>query len=252
MSVKYVCPECEAVLRPSKPVPAGRKIRCPKCESIFAATPAGAAPAEARDKPGKIRLTFDDVAAISDQDDEDTAEEGEIRGYRVESGHSLEEQDEEAKKQKVHYGDLRHKFEKRKRGPAMAKVVTPANILLWEGATLCLGGLGLVIYAIWPMVFNEEALSSQRQKEQFLLMGGGVLGFVYGALICVGASKMQYLESYNWAMAGAIMSTILGGGLIALKVLRDKEVLAGFAEGIPDYDPIKQKEIEKRARRRDA
>lgn len=251
MSVKYVCPECEAVLRPAKPVPAGRKIRCPRCEHIFAATPSGAAPAAASEKPGKIRLSFDDIPSLAEHDEEE-ADDGEVRGYRVERAPDPDEEAEERKKQKVHYGDLRDKFEKKKRGPAMAKVVTPANILLWEGATLCIGGIGLVIYAIWPMVFNEEPLSSSRQKEQFLLMGGGVLAFIYGALICVGASKMQYLESYKWAMTGAIMSSILGGGLLALKVLRDKEVIAGFAEGIPDYDPIKQKEIEKRARRRDA
>src|SRR5438034_5487153 len=51
------CPECDAVLKPAKPVPVGKKVKCPRCGSTFTVTeevPAdGAAPrkAEARPKP---------------------------------------------------------------------------------------------------------------------------------------------------------------------------------------------------------
>src|SRR5262245_32614394 len=34
----YKCPKCGATLRPGKPIPAGKKIKCPKCENIFAPT----------------------------------------------------------------------------------------------------------------------------------------------------------------------------------------------------------------------
>src|SRR4051794_26347761 len=34
---KLVCPECNKVLRPAKPVAPGKKVRCPKCDSVFIA-----------------------------------------------------------------------------------------------------------------------------------------------------------------------------------------------------------------------
>src|SRR5260370_36151682 len=34
---KLVCPECSKVLRPARPVAAGKKGRCPKCEFVFVA-----------------------------------------------------------------------------------------------------------------------------------------------------------------------------------------------------------------------
>src|SRR5947209_455540 len=34
---KLTCPECSAVLKPAKPVPEGKKIKCPKCGTIFEA-----------------------------------------------------------------------------------------------------------------------------------------------------------------------------------------------------------------------
>src|SRR5579884_3514251 len=39
MSVQFSCPECQAVLRSSKPIAPGKMIRCPKCEVFFAPQP---------------------------------------------------------------------------------------------------------------------------------------------------------------------------------------------------------------------
>ena len=36
MPVQFSCPECNSVLRSSKPVAAGKMIRCPKCDLVFA------------------------------------------------------------------------------------------------------------------------------------------------------------------------------------------------------------------------
>jgi hypothetical protein len=32
---QFACPDCKAVLKPAKPVPDGRKVKCPKCAKIF-------------------------------------------------------------------------------------------------------------------------------------------------------------------------------------------------------------------------
>src|SRR4051794_18390762 len=34
---RLTCPDCGTVLRPAKPVAPGKKVKCPKCELIFAA-----------------------------------------------------------------------------------------------------------------------------------------------------------------------------------------------------------------------
>ena len=33
--IKITCPECQSVLRPAKPVPAGKTVKCPECGSRF-------------------------------------------------------------------------------------------------------------------------------------------------------------------------------------------------------------------------
>ena len=56
---------------------------------------------------------------------------------------------------------------------------------------------------------------------------------------CLGASRMQNLESYTWAMTGAVLGILpLLVGVFALIMLRNPKVLAGFmeVEGAMDAD----------------
>src|SRR5262245_42784453 len=70
----YPCPECGAQLRPANPVPPGKKLKCPKCETVFApaaaakakpvkpaAPPKAAAPADGDDDRGSYLLANDNV-----------------------------------------------------------------------------------------------------------------------------------------------------------------------------------------------
>jgi uncharacterized C2H2 Zn-finger protein len=34
-ATSFACPECQAILRPTKPLPAGARIKCPKCTHVF-------------------------------------------------------------------------------------------------------------------------------------------------------------------------------------------------------------------------
>src|SRR5579859_1310792 len=36
MSVVITCPECDAKLKMNAPIPAGKKVKCPKCSTSFA------------------------------------------------------------------------------------------------------------------------------------------------------------------------------------------------------------------------
>src|SRR5438128_871220 len=62
----FPCPACRVVLKPTQPVPPGKKIKCPKCGHIFLTTAAGP-PANAGIQP-KPRIP---VAALVDEPEED-------------------------------------------------------------------------------------------------------------------------------------------------------------------------------------
>src|SRR6266404_9395366 len=101
---QYTCPSCHAILKREAPVPAGKKIRCPKCETVFApqddrvaATPA-AAKAAARKKA-----------------DEDEAEDGR-NPYAVKHDQEGEDLMRE-EKERAAMGLVRDRFKKSKRGP---------------------------------------------------------------------------------------------------------------------------------------
>jgi hypothetical protein len=112
----------------------------------------------------------------------------------------------------------------------------------------------MFVVGIFPIAFKSYYLDSPKYKkmdaaqlqlewedivvQRIIIMSGAVVGFIFAALICVGAFKMRTLESYGWAMTGAILTTLLGGVFIVIGIwciitLRDKDVIAGFAEEAP-------------------
>src|SRR5690349_21751319 len=115
---KYQCPECDAIIKRAEPIPAGKKMRCPKCEHVFKAQalPEDAPPPPV---PSSTPKTFDD--------DE---EEGDPTYVVIK-----DKQDED--REEVNYGSLRDKFAKSNIGPAMFITVTPSNWLLRLGLLTC-------------------------------------------------------------------------------------------------------------------
>jgi hypothetical protein len=221
----YRCPECEAVLRREQPVPDGKKIKCPKCEFVFAAKPVREeTPAKKNERKAPKKeenpVATTNKDALWNEEDED-----EVGSYEVKQ---TEEPDD---KPELYFGSLRDKYAKSKRGPAMARTVIPSNILIGEGILTCLGGLGVVVWAVFPLVFHENPLTEKIIREQILWIIIGVLIFLWGAMICLGASKLQNLDSYTWAMVGACMGIVpLLGGIYAIIIMRDENIIAGFEE----------------------
>ena len=111
------------------------------------------------------------------------------------------------------------------RGPALIQVVRPSDWLLRTGAAICISGILGIIVAIWPLIFKVEIVQPQekgkafvpvsgqerRFKEltpeefnmRFVYLGCFVAQFLWGSVVCVGASKMHTLESYPLAMVGS-------------------------------------------------
>jgi hypothetical protein len=146
----------------------------------------------------------------------------------------MKESEEElrlAEVNKPKFTNLADKFKKSARGPAQALLVLPTNLLVAEAALTGIVSVGAVIYGLWPLVFTDAPPSDEEIAEQVVIVFAGFVGFLWACIIGIGASKMQALESYAWAMIGAVFGIVpLLAGIFALVTLRDRRVLDGFAE----------------------
>jgi DNA-directed RNA polymerase subunit RPC12/RpoP len=259
----YTCPECGAQLRPANAVPAGKKLRCPKCDNVFA--PAGKAAAKAPPI----------VEAIAEEEDR--------------YGFAQEEESHNQDATRAAFDPIKNRFKLSARGPALILVVKPSTALLATGCLTCIMAIALAMFAVWPMIFKIEdvqppdkmakfrgpqsterrfkELTEDERQEAWLMVGGSVFQFLWGAVICAGSSKMHTLENYPLAMIGSVMafigpfvplgiwllnyalknsdtmwvlpSVLMLGGTIPIcfwcvATLRNKKVIAGFQEEKPE------------------
>ena len=189
-----------------------KKARPAKPAQAVPARPAQAAPAKPVAKPN----------VVADDDDDATP-----YGVTEES----EEEKRLAEKNKPKFGDVADKNKRSARGPAQALLVLPTNLLIAEGALTGIVGTMAIIVGLWPLVFTDAPPSDEEIAEQLVIVFGGLVALVWGSLICLGASKMQALESYAWALAGSVLGIVpLLAGVFALVTLRDPRVIAGFEE----------------------
>jgi predicted Zn finger-like uncharacterized protein len=159
MTVKITCPHCDAVLKPAKPLAAGKKVNCPRCGEVFTvrdeeeeeeARPAPARPAKKAvpAKPARPAKPAPPApppkkSAVDDDDD------GELT-YGV----IREPEDEEEDKPKVDYvPDLTVKDP---RGKAVMVLGMPSNFLLGLSAVICIGALVAVGVFVWKFIFPPE------------------------------------------------------------------------------------------------
>jgi hypothetical protein len=242
MSVKVSCPECGTTLRSSKPIPAGKQIKCPKCAQIFrigndAASAADDIDQAARKGRGQAAAgargrTEPDAAGRTPEGEDD-----EIATYGLADGGFVEDGEKVSYKLDTSIRDPR--------GPASAAVVKPSNILILAGMLSAIFFLYVFGDSIWPFVFVPEAGHYIVDYEQVLLRNNAIKGkpprtvedavsnpqykqlldqaeseekkwriiravlallqVAYSLVVAMGAVKMQNLESYYWAMTAAVM-----------------------------------------------
>ncbi len=225
---KYQCPECEAVLKRETPVEEGKKIKCPKCEIIFKAKPIYD-PNEEKEAQKKAKTTEKKPIVVGADDEEEGG------SYTVMS--EAPDPESEAKKKEIHYGTLRDKFPKSKRGPAMAKTVRPSSYILFAAALTAVAAIVYLCWGIWPFIFSDSPPRGKEMTYRIIHIVSAVISFACNGLICHGASKFHTLESYNWAMTASIMAILfciaplgIAVGVLGIITLQDEDVLAGFEE----------------------
>lgn len=264
MPVTYTCPnrDCGANIKTATRVPVGKSVKCPKCNQPFvpekdddapaavetfklADEPPPKRPAPAAPKPAKATAKAPPKEAPPPPppakakspfaDDDEESEESIKRGYAVTL--ETEAEKKEADKHKPKFEDAQEKHKKSARGPAMALLVLPSNLMTAEGLLTALFGLVWFIQGMWPLAFNDAPPGEEELEEALVDMIVGVSVFVWGGMICLGASQMQELGSYPWAMTGAVMALVPGlVGAAGIIALQNPVVKAGFAEseGGPD------------------
>ena len=218
MSVSYTCPnpDCGVTLKTPNRVAVGKSVKCPKCAKPFVPgtgreghVQAGASPAtksradEARSAEG--RRTPAAKKPFADDDDEST--ESVKKGYGVVA--ETEEEKKEAEKNKPKFTEVQDKFKKSARGPAQALLVMPSNLLTGEGLLTVIGGHRHVRRRhVAARVQRRPARRGGTGRGDRRTCSSAWCTFVWGALVCFGASQMQELGSYPWAMIGAVMGIV--------------------------------------------
>jgi hypothetical protein len=234
-----MCPECEAVLKRTQPVPSGKKIKCPKCEFIFLAK---ALPGDDEEEAEElVPKKKESVAATAEPpkkteeakkkpyDDDDDEDSG--GSYTVK-----EEPKKENEEPAVKFEDLRKKFPKSKRGPAMALTVLPSNFMMFLAILGALGNIGWFMRWLWPFVFSYTPPTGNKATNYVIFMCLMVVGFCINCMVAYGASKMHTLESIGWAWAATILCLVFHGPLgwiaggLSLATLKKPEVIEGFEE----------------------
>lgn len=187
------------MLKSKTPAPEGKKIRCKKCSHAFVPGAVPSVPVKTKDNL-----------------------EPDTESYGLEA-------DAEAGKPKPKIKFEHEDKDKRSaRGPAMALMVLPTNLMLMQGAIMFIAGVVLVVAGMFPLVFAEVSPSDEEYREQAAVILIGAMLFFWACIICLGASRAQNLESYIWAWVGAVTS--LPAGIFCGVMLRNPKVIAGFQE----------------------
>ncbi len=160
---KITCPECKTVLRPAKPLPPGKTVKCPECGNRFPATEE--APGAPLRKPKKADPDGErkpkkpaadkQPAAVKKMDDDD--EDGGT--YRFEDAAQGEDKPEINYAPDMSIKDLR--------GPAQSALVRPTNAMIAVGAVGFFGWVALLILILIPTLFpidNDEGDKTKPPK----------------------------------------------------------------------------------------
>jgi len=236
MSFTYTCPTCAAKLRTPKRVPGGKAVTCPKCSESFTPEPAGDALKLAEEEPARKPAAAAQPQPQPPARTNPFADEDEESDESIKKGYGLiqetEEEKKEAEKHKPKFTEVQDKFKKSARGPAQALLVMPSNLLTGEGLLTVAAGIVIFVYGMFPLVFNDAPPGEEELEESIATMLVGFVVFVWGGLVCLGASQMQELASYPWAMVGSVMGIVpLLVGIFGVIMLQNPKVKAGFAEG---------------------
>jgi hypothetical protein len=234
------CPKCKTVLRPAKPLRAGKTVTCPKCRHDFVvggpgpkSDPAKAPkPAPIQKKPSTPPVP---IAPVSMRDDDD--DEGGVITYTVQTEEKVEGPGIDYAPD-VGIRDLR--------GPAMSAIVNPSNKLILVGVTGFIGWLAFLVVLLVPILFPLESKEERAKAEaiknaQLALTGITVPGGPAApakadddeaSFLKVGSINLRAIGDFRWYLVipcllplifGMIYSGTLSMGAVKIQNLESRE-----------------------------
>jgi hypothetical protein len=210
---RLTCPECQTVLRPAKPIPEGKPVKCPECGARFRAAEGEGEDEPAPKKPKKAagggdaphhkpKKAADGKAAKKPParpaaaGDDDDSEEGGV--YRFVDAGVAEEEDED--KPDIEYApDMSTKD---LRGPAHMALVHPSNCLIAMGGIGFFGWVALIIVHLIPVVFPVDTDSETDKTKP----PKPVIGIEHG-LAAVNDDKDPPIDYVN-KKQGSVLATL--------------------------------------------
>lgn len=186
-TARITCPDCKSVLRPAKPVPDGKKVKCPKCGNVFT-TPglteevfdvqaveeppkkasAKKAPEKKKQAAVKKAGSVKPPGNVQSPPKKKTAyEEEEEQSGGIYAFFGAKKEGEEEERPDINYApDMSIKD---LRGPAQEMVVKPSNLMMLLLGLSALSNLFLVCWSFWPMVFSESVVDWDKTLRKYYL-----------------------------------------------------------------------------------
>jgi predicted Zn finger-like uncharacterized protein len=158
-SPTLTCPHCSSVLRPANPVPAGKKVRCPKCAETFTA---GGEPEHPNPKPAPTEEDEDGAGLygmVSDPDEEPAEDPKDKRKGKAKGK-------KKPAKPEINYAQ--DNSLKDFRGPAVELLTKPCNNMMFHCTLVLLLAIASFVMAGWPFVFQDSLLPPQDALKEFL------------------------------------------------------------------------------------
>jgi hypothetical protein len=148
-SPTLTCPHCSSVLRPANPIPAGKKVRCPKCAEMFTA---GGDPPPAAPKPQVVEEDEDGggsnlYGVMADPDEEPPEDPQNKRKSKSKK---------KGAKPEINYAQ--DNSLKDFRGPAVELLTKPANNMMFHCTLVLLLAIASFVMSGWPFVFQDSLL----------------------------------------------------------------------------------------------
>jgi hypothetical protein len=194
------CPECGATLRLAGPAPAGKKIKCPKCSTIFPAPISESAPP----RPSGIRKTPAPKAPlkrpqpIDDEDDreDDDYAEARSKSKAVRKPAPVDDYDDEDDyEEEEDEAPRRRKTSKTKGKKKKAKGGNGLLIGMIGGVLVLLLGLGAVAAWVWPGFLKGSAPLPKGSGTEDLLAYTFASSTIFGGM---DTSAAKALEGDKW------------------------------------------------------
>lgn len=260
------CPECDTVLRPAKPVASGKKVKCPKCSTVFVAGDDDDEEDRPRKKTTAKKASKEDKSStrkpatkeppkkVDDKKKSPFADDDDEGTY----GYIKEEEQPEEEKPKVDYLNMTKSTDLR--GPAIVKIASPASKLQMVGLIGTIGWfallLVLVILVVFPVKEEEKKpddgrgpVAEEKEKKKkddgipfstsvygynlgnnfIVVLAPIILAILYSATIVAGSIKMMTLESrlFGIIASSMLLLPIHVGGLAMFVI-----IFAQFAIGM--------------------